>query len=372
MTQGAMTVSVELTPARGLAGLAEDWRSLEARADGSFFLSWRWIGTWLAELPAAIAPLCLRARAGGETVGLALLTPRRIRRAGLIAARQLHLNVAGDAGLDQLTIEYNGLLLDRRVAGDAARAMLDRLMGERGLWDELVADGVVPSFADRLAANDGTVVLRQRSVCRYVDLGDLGPGDGLERLGPNTRHQIRRMHRLCADVRLEAATTAGEGEGFLAELIVLHQAQWRARGKRGAFGSDFLAGFHRRLVRDGVPGGDVQLLRARTGDGRPIGLLYNFVRDGHVYAYQSGFPLHADNRLKPGLLCHHLAILLNRERGMKIYDFLAGDSRYKRSLANREGELLWIAFQRPAARFAIERGLRRLKERLRGSNGEAA
>lgn len=366
MPAGATTVTVDLVPARRLAGLAEAWRSLERRADGSFFLSWRWIGSWLAELPAGIEPLCLRAHAEGEIVGLALLTPRQTRRAGLVAARQLHLNAAGDPALDRLTIEYNGFLLDRRVAAEAERALIDHLAAQPDLWNELVLDGVPPALADRLGAIDGAIVLRQRSLCRFVDLAALGDGDGLAALGPNTRHQIRRMYRLCADPRLEAAASGAEAQGFLADLAELHQAQWEARGQPGAFGSDFLMRFHRRLAGEGVPAGDVQLLRARAGDGRVIGHLYNFVHRDRAYAYQSGFPHHADNRLKPGLLCHHLAILMNRDRGLGFYDFLAGDSRYKRSLANRQGELIWIAVQRRAVRFAVERRLRALKRRLQG------
>ncbi len=364
-------VTVDLTPARRWPGLGAAWRSLEQRADGSFFLSWRWIGSWLAELPAGIEPLCLRARAEGELVGLALLTPRRTRRAGLLAVRQLHLNSTGDPALDRPTIEYNGFLLDRRVAAEALRAMLQYLAGQANLWNELVLDGVTPALTGPLGVLDGAILVRQRSICRFVDLAALGDGDGLAALGPNTRHQIRRTYRLCAEPRLEVATDATEAQGFLTDLAALHQAQWTARGQPGAFGSEFLMRFHRRLVGEGVPAGDVQLLRARAGDGRVVGHLYNFVHRDRVYAYQSGFPRHEDNRLKPGLLSHHLAILMNRDRGLRIYDFLAGDSRYKQSLANRRGELIWIAVQRRSARFAVERGLRALKARLRGRPGPA-
>jgi CelD/BcsL family acetyltransferase involved in cellulose biosynthesis len=366
MPAGSTTVTVDLAPAHQCPGLGEAWRSLEQRADGSFFLSWRWIGSWLAALPPGIEPLCLRARAGGEIVGLALLTPRRSRRAGLVAARQLHLNATGDPDLDRPTIEYNGFLLDRRVAAEAEQALLQFLAAQATLWNELVLDGVTPALADRLGALDGAILLRQRSICRFVDLAALGDGDGLAALGPNTRHQLRRMYRLCAGPRLEVASDATEAQGFLADLAALHQARWTARGHPGAFGSDFLMRFHRRLVGEGVPAGDVQLVRARAGDGRIVGHLYNFVHRDRVYAYQSGFPSQQDNRLKPGLLCHHLAMLMNRDRGLRVYDFLAGDSRYKRSLANRHGELVWIAVQRRSVGFAVERGLRALKARLQG------
>lgn len=54
--------------------LATRWRALEARAEGSFFTRWAWIGTWLALLPDEVRPRLLAK----------LLTPRRM----LLAARQ--------------------------------------------------------------------------------------------------------------------------------------------------------------------------------------------------------------------------------------------------------------------------------------------
>jgi CelD/BcsL family acetyltransferase involved in cellulose biosynthesis len=372
MSQGPASIAVDLAPARDCAGLEQSWRGLETRADGSFFLGWRWIGAWLAELPSAIEPLCLRARAGGETVGLALLTPRAIRRRGLIASRQLHLNATGQPSLDQLTIEHNGFLLDRRLAAEAGGAMLDCLAAHRVPWDELFLDGVAPSWLALLDRLRGIKVIRQHSVCPYVDLTALQGADGLSGIGPNTRQQIRRMYRLSAGPVLEQAAGAAEGLEYLDRLAALHQAQWESRGHPGAFGSDFLAAFHRRLVAEGAASGAVQLLRLRAGDGRPLGYLYNFVHRDRVYAYQSGFPSLADNRIKPGLLGHHMAILKNRGDGLSFYDFLAGDSRYKRSLSNRQEELIWVVVQRPAVRFAIERGFRRLKAHLRPEAGRGA
>lgn len=371
MRGDTVPIAVDLAPARGLAGLGEAWRSLEQRTAGSFFQSWRWIGTWLAALPAEIEPLCLRARAGGEIVGLALLTPRRIRRHGVIASRQLHLNATGRAELDRLTIEYNGFLLDSRLAGEVERALLAHLLACRSLWDELVLDGLPPSIMAALEGI-GAVRLRQRSICPYVDLALLDGADGLAGVGANTRHQIRRMHRLSGGAVLETAGTVAEGLAFLAGLAELHQAQWQARGQPGAFATDFLREFHHRLVADALPAGEVQLLRARAGDGGVIGHLYNFVYRDRVYAYQSGFPRHADNRLKPGLLSHHLAIQMSRANGLRFYDFLAGDSRYKRSLSTGRNELVWIVVQRPGMRFAMEHGLREVKARLRRRPGAPA
>lgn len=364
MTGLLASIVVDLAPARECRDLAEDWCALEARADGSFFQSWRWLGTWLAELPADIEPLRLRARLAGETIGLALLTPCRTRRHGFLVARQLHLNATG-AGHDRLTVEHNGFLADRRSAAAITTALLRHLAERHELWEELVLPGVDPALEGPAAALGYRVLSLQRSRCPYVDLAALGTDSYLDRLGPNTRQQLRRAHRLYGGPGLDAATDVAQAMTFLTELTELHDARWRAVGKAGAFADDFLKGFHRRLVTEGVRAGAVQLLRTRAGDGRIIGYLYNFMHRGRVYAYQSGFERPADNRLKPGLVSHHLAIEMNRAAGQRVYDFLAGDSRYKRSLSNHVSELLWLVVQRPALKFEIENAARALKRLLR-------
>jgi len=50
--------------------------------------------------------------------------------------------------------------------------------------------------------------------------------------------------------------------------------------------------------------------------------------------------------LRPGLVCHLLAIEHYRRAGMRRYDFLGGDARYKRSFANGEIALLWLDIRR--------------------------
>lgn len=361
MTEPA-EIAVDLAPARECRRLAEEWRDLETRADCSFFQSWSWIGTWLAELPMAIDPLCLRARLAGETVGLALLTPHEARRHSFVTAHQLHLHATGGEQ-DRLTVEHNGFLVDRRCAAAAIAALLHHLAGLDG-WEELVLPGVDPSMEASVAAL-GRVILLQRSLCPHIDLTALGSGSYLDGLGANTRYQLRRSHRLYGGPTLDTAGDRGSAAAFLAGLEELHEARWRSAGKDGAFAGDFPKAFHRRLVTEGVGNGTVQLLRTRTGDGRTIGYLYNFLHRGRVYAYQSGFETPADNRLKPGLVSHHLAIEMNRAAGRTVYDFLAGDSRYKRSLANGASELVWLVVQRPAGKFRIENLARALKSLLR-------
>ncbi len=361
----APAIEVELEPSRDCRSLAAQWTALEARADCSFFLSWLWIGSWLAELPEEVNPLCLRARLDGETVGLALLTWRHVRRRGVIRSRQLHLHATGHPYFDLLTVEYNDFLVDRRVATETRQAMADALASWTDLWDELFLEGSMPHVSELLEDMPGGSTVH-RGVHPLVDLAAIDGADCLAALGRNTRHQIRRTQRLCGEPTLEQAATPAQCDEFFDGLAEQHQAIWTARNAAGAFWNDFLRGFHRRVIAGGMPTGQVQLLRTRAGDGAIMGHLYNFVYRGRVYSYQSGFAPYDDNRVKPGLLSHHLAIVLNRGKGQRYYDFLAGDMRYKRSLSNRQGEMIWVRVQRPSLLFAAERRLRAAKRRIEG------
>jgi hypothetical protein len=65
-----------------------------------------------------------------------------------------------------------------------------------------------------------------------------------------------------------------------------------------------------------------------------IGVLYNFVHDGLVLNYQSGFLYESDNRLKPGLVSLVLSVEDAIARGERGYDFMAGAAGHKNRLGN--------------------------------------
>ena len=110
--------------------------------------------------------------------------------------------------------------------------------------------------------------------------------------------------------------------------------------------------------------GAVRISRTMAGD-QTIGVLYNFVHDGHVLNYQGGFLYERDGRLKPGLISHVLSIEDSIVRGERGYDFLAGPAGHKSRLANAEHAMKWIAIGRDSPERRIEAKLRRAKGMLR-------
>ncbi len=350
------------------AVLEPEWRALEAVARPSFFTSWAWIGTLLAAVPAASRPMLLRGRARGETVALALLgSARTARRRGLIRSRGLYLNETGDSRFDAMTIEHNGIL----TAAEGEPAVLDAVLGWfaglRGEADELNLNGSLRRLPEAaLAAH--RLRCRETALPSYsVELDRLAAGGGAldPVLSANARQQLRRAFRRFeaqGPLRLREAMTAAEAQDWLTGLKALHCASWARRGIAHAFSGEFFEPFHRLLIERSFAEGAIQLIEVRAGE-RAIGYLYNLRRDGHVYAYQSGFA-DADPHERPGIVTHALAIGHAFRSGMRLYDFMAGHNRLKASFATRCEPMLWQTVQQPRLAFRLEHLARRLKERI--------
>ena len=352
-----------------LAELEREWRALEAGSHPSFFISWAWIGSLLAAIPAASRPMLLRGCAQGETVALALLGSATARhRHGLIRARGLYLNETGDPRFDAMTIEHNGIL----SAAGSEPAVLDALLawfaGLRGEADELYFSGSLERLPEAALAAHRLMLSRVATPSYSVDLRLLAASDGAldPVLSANARQQLRRaFRRLTAQgpMRLREAATEAEAQSWFTGLKALHCASWGRRGIAHSFSNGFFEGFHRRLIERSFGEGAVQLIEVRAGE-RVIGYLYNFRRDGRVYAYQSGFA-DADPRERPGVVTHALAIRHAFHTGMLVYDFMAGRNRLKESFATRCEPMLWQVVQRQRFALRLEQFARRLKRAIR-------
>jgi CelD/BcsL family acetyltransferase involved in cellulose biosynthesis len=344
-------VAVELLPLDGIPDLEATWKDLEARADGSFFLSWHWIGCWLRHLPASATPHVLVVRFGDRVVGLAILCRRTIWRYGLLRTPSWLLNETGDPLFDGLTIEYNGILADRSCA---ERVIVDSL-----LWmartlpgcDALVLAGL-DAPAEALVRGVATELghrlqVRRADAARLVDLELVRQRGGNYRagLGRSTRAGVNRAIRLYearGGIEYRVARDVDEALTFFNGLERLHRALWATRGKSHSFTNPAFRPLHRNLIRRGMDAGVVRLCRLSAG-GKDFGYLYNFVWRGRVLNYQSGFAYEDDNRIKPGFVSHVLAIEDALARGEETYDFMAGAAGHKIHLANAQTSMNWIS-----------------------------
>jgi CelD/BcsL family acetyltransferase involved in cellulose biosynthesis len=366
--EGRREISISVCDRRDWLQVSAQWAKLFAQSGASFFLSDRWVTTWLDVFGEQLEPkiLLFRLEQDAEPVGACLLV-RSVSWLGFIPVRRVYLNCAGESEADSTCIEYNRLLCLPGYQRDVASALQRHLQEDS--WDELMLDGFEPhEGTEDLCQGAYRQQITQKPCC-YVDLAAMRrEGVTYEKiLSQKARKQIRRcirQYETAGTLSLERADSVSEALRFLEELADLHQKSWVSRGKAGAFSSAKFRRFHQQLVEWAFPEGHIELVRVLAG-GRSIGVLYSFLHEGRIYFYQCGFA-YEDKTLSPGLVTHFLAVQYYLARpDVSEYDFMAGDSLYKRSLGKSQRTLEWRVAQRATLGVKSIEALRALRDRYR-------
>jgi CelD/BcsL family acetyltransferase involved in cellulose biosynthesis len=337
-----------------LAALEREWRAQERVAGRGFFLSWAWIGSWLATLPPGVEPFLLRAKRGGTTIGLALAVER---------AHALYLNATGDRELDSIYIEHNGFLCEM----SAERAVLNAFATWFGQQAQPPLEALhLPGIA--AGARRGRLLEDMQEVPGFAtNLARVKKTDNdvAAALGGKSRQQLRRALRAYEThgvLQISEAASVNEAQSYFDALKKLHIASWQRRRRRHAFAAPYFERFHRALIEREFAHGVIQLLRIAVGE-KAIGYLYNFRCNGIVYAYQSGFD-DGHRGLSPGVVSHALALAHNAKSGERLYDFLAGTNRLKENFATNRYRLYWQVLRRPRLDRRLRAAARQLKRTL--------
>lgn len=354
-------------------------RELAAHGAGSepesIFLTPAWLGTWLDCLPNSVEIWLASVDSAGGCLANTLWGYRRQRRHGVFRSDGLFLNESGVPSLDALTMEYNGLMARFDDKPRAVAQLLDFLERDGPAWNELFLSGLGERESAIWREQARARGLRERLLAEkpsfLVDLQAIrrAGGDYLGQLSRNTRHQIRRSHRLYGGDGASAAHTAcsrQEALAFFAELKELHQAHWTAKGVPGAFANPIFESFHKEFIKRRFDAGEIQLIKVAAGEAT-VGVLYNLAYRRRVYAYQSGFRYLDDPKAKPGLLAHACAIEAALNGPYDCYDFMAGDGQHKRSMSTSTTPLLWFVLAKDEWALRAEDWLRNVKGRIKGA-----
>jgi CelD/BcsL family acetyltransferase involved in cellulose biosynthesis len=363
-------VTGEWIPVGSYANLGSDWQTLEQGTDSPPFLAWHWVSTWLARLPPKITPYVFRARAGDALIALGIFvaTPNRgLTR--LFGNRTIYALETGDDELDEITIEYAGLLASEANLVAAYGALFGALQHTDRAWRSVDFSGTTHAEAMRAALPSDLSAFASRESASYrVDLAALRAENAeyLPKLSKSTRsglRQTRRAYEKLGELRIDAATSADEAIEWLDRLRVLHERHWQAKGARGSFASAFFDAFHRDLLRIGVPAGFTEILRVRAGEA-VVGYMYMLVWKNRAYFYNSGLDYTLLGKQdRPGFLANLLAIERYLALGFDVYDFLPGIGEYKRMMSTMSHTVQWIRIQPRGWRLSLERALQAIRGR---------
>jgi len=368
-----------------IRGLEKAWVAVQEAGGVSHpMYSWEWASTWWEVFGEGRELLGLTARAEGRVLAIAPFVLRRARMNRLFTFRRLELVGTGEDQRDEVFSEYVDFPVLPGAGVGAVERLADEVLGLDGAasWDDLVLYRVRPQsvactvLASRLSRRGLCLSRLDSDRCPYVAL----PRTAEEydrQLSANRRQQIRRGLRALermGEVSFRKAATVGEALETLDHLARLHQARWRDRGRQGAFASDRFRAFHRRFVERTFDRGWPELWTLRV-KGEALACLYNINYQGRICFYQSGVRVMPNDRIRPGLLAHYLAVRAAIQAGATEYDFLLGAAQYKLSLSNAARELVTLRASRPGAREALRRTLvsvvRPVRRVLAGAGGGA-
>jgi CelD/BcsL family acetyltransferase involved in cellulose biosynthesis len=170
--------------------------------------------------------------------------------------------------------------------------------------------------------------------------------DYLATLTKRARHEIRRKVRRAQDAGIVALTRVAAPLEHVETFIDLHQRRW---GDDGLFpptpAGDQSRTFLRRLFELFGPDGPLALSLLTVGDDT-IAAGLTFETDDALLYYNAGIDPAARD-LSPGVVLVHAYVERAVAAGIRRFDFLRGDERYKYE---------WGAVDEPIQRVVVRRG----------------
>jgi tetratricopeptide (TPR) repeat protein len=326
-------------------GLRDNWQEVyDADPHATLFLSWAWLSGWLADL--ASPWIILAARDSNSASRYLAFFPLRLEvRVDKSGRLSNDLKMAGSYAAD-----YAGLISVPEAEADAIPAFARHI--KRMNWACLLIDNFTGpearfrAFLSCFSQSKFNIEQMNRitridhidnALCPYVDL----PREWdnyLEMLSANTRQKLRRLLRevdASQDYRITHAT-ADTVATDLNTLLRFWEIKWRPR--KGKLVDDLVRSNRAMLLRS-FERGLLFLPTLWIGE-RPLAALAILVdqRKKSFLFYMTGRDETFDGP-QPGLILHGHSIRHAITIGMKRYDFLRGNERYKYSFGVEEMRL---------------------------------
>jgi CelD/BcsL family acetyltransferase involved in cellulose biosynthesis len=365
----------EVRDEREFTALAPQWRDLFARAaDTNIFLSHEWLHAWWTAYRPRAQLRILVVEQDGRVIGIAPLMLGSEWRSGL-PVRVLRFIGDGTHETDHVSF-----VVDRerwRDACDHLLSAIDAIGWDIAEFNQIPETGAcTPALLEHAAArwlwSQQVVPSLQRAVPdSYEAL--------LASLPSRARTSLRSTRRrleLEFKVDFGLHSTREELPAALEALFANHASRWRAKGQAGVFQDARKRAFYLDLSQRLIERGWLRFYFLKL-DGRIVAQEFCFEHEGVVMLLQEGFDYdlakHNIGNALRAMVFEHLI-----KTGSRIYDFLPGDSRHKRSWSDRSvNDLRIVCLRRsvygrlhqaaPRAVDAIKDFVRPWRDRLRGA-----
>ncbi|MAI37308.1 GNAT family N-acetyltransferase [Alteromonas sp.] len=255
---------------------------------------------------------------------------------GSLLFKQGFVNQTGTRRYDQLWIEYNGLLGQPSNNGAIAEAVL-RYAFEKGYVRFSVSMTIEADIWENAATKLGASYSKSQTVGYTKSLEGLATlEDVISTLSKNTRAKIRKSIKLLDasqdDISLSEAKFTDEILDYFSCLRKNHIEKWQNTIEGSGFQNTF---FDNNLLRLLIQYPDyIKILKVQCAE-KVLGYSIYMLRNECAYFYCSGINSKLTlGKIKPGYILHCKAMSYFAKRGIKVYDFMGGESQYKRSLSD--------------------------------------
>jgi CelD/BcsL family acetyltransferase involved in cellulose biosynthesis len=350
--------------------LREEWNPLlQHSATNTLFLTWEWQKAWWDAFGVGKSLFLVTIRdESGALVGIAplfhqesLIDPAAslpaisVERPMTVASgalepspsaglqRTVHL-VGGTEVSDYLDV-IAPVERNREACAALLGALETRFLPETGfLWHLLdlrclpAASSTVSSMAEPARARGWQVQQGREDVCPVLELPGTWDEYLATTLNKKQRHELRRkMHRAEESAQVDWHWVTADGfEAGLDTFFQLHKA---SHPDKDAFMDEQMQGFFGAVARAALEQGWLRLSILRF-NGQPVASYLCFDYGGDRLVYNSGFDLSAYADLGPGIVAVGYLIDDAIRHGLKRFDFLQGNERYKYEFGAVDTEVL--------------------------------
>ncbi|WP_261858504.1 GNAT family N-acetyltransferase [Photobacterium sanguinicancri] len=346
----------------------DQWLALEPNTKPNPFISWCWIGPWLETFVDDF--WLLTACNSDQVVGLGIFTVKQKRNWLGQSYNHYSLHRLGDEQADQIWIEYNDFLLECEHEAQIREAMFSavklRLQPRDCLSVGASREEVI--FHDAFITDQTRTMLPRtvwQSSSYFIDFKRLNSnGQTLdESLSKSARKQIRRSikkYERSGSLKVHTADSCEKALILFEQAKHRHMNRWGGNLGESGFANPEFVQFHQAFIRHNFSKGMIQIHRVTAGES-DLGIIYNFHFGGVVYFYLSALSYSDDPQLKPGLVAHYLLIEQALAGGMKMYDFMGGEARYKQTFSNNRQRLSIIEYHQPHFALSLQNMARSAK-----------
>lgn len=358
---GHIQVEVEQFFPKNSNELEKHWLLLEQTASREFFLSWKWIGSWLETIGNDQQVYVVKAIQNKLIVGLGVFVEHNVIRHNLIPSKQWFLHRTGQEEKDQIWIENNGFLLCEKNKNHVNNAMWQHLLTQKSGVDEFIVNLVKnsPDMNYDISVNNYQNFKQQQELGYKIVLTNFSSlDDYLSSLSKNTRQQINRSIKLIkqqGELKFTPTKKSKEQIQLLEKAKHWHIQKWKNTLTPSGFENKIFCQFHNHLLNNMHPTATTLAASLNLNE-EVIGAIYCFAENKNMYFYLSSIKPIENNKIKLGLVMHILMIewLILQGNTYSEYDFLAGDAQYKRSLSNIRDEYFQLTIQKNCLKFAFE------------------